>query len=84
MYNTENVIWYLDPPYYKREFLYKNCENYTKDFHIELKNEIEKLKGKIIISYENNIFIRNLYKNFNINIYDGDNRIFKRELIITK
>jgi len=29
---------------------------------ILLKTEIKKLKGKIIISYEDNIFIRDLYK----------------------
>ena len=84
IYNTENVVWYLDPPYYKKEFLYDNCEKYTKDFHIELKNEIEKLKGKIIISYEDNIFIRDLYKDFNIHKYKGNNHIFNRELIITR
>ena len=83
MYNTENVVWYLDPPYYTREFLYKGCENYTNDFHIDLKCEIEKLKGKIILSYEDRPFIRNLYENFNIHRYEGKKHIFNRELIIT-
>jgi len=83
MYNTENVVWYLDPPYYTREFLYNGCENYTKDFHIELKSEIEKLKGKIILSYEDKPFIRNLYKGFQIHKYEGNKHIFNRELIIT-
>lgn len=82
-YNNTNTVWYLDPPYYKKEFLYKNCENYTQDFHIELKNEIQKLKGKIILSYEDCKFIRDLYSNFNIHKYEGDNIIFKNELIIT-
>jgi len=82
MYNTKDTVWYLDPPYYKKEFLYKNCENYTQDFHIELRNEIEKLEGKVILSYEDCRFIRDLYKNFDIHKYDGDNIIFKNELII--
>jgi len=83
MYNTENIFWYLDPPYYKKEFLYENCENYNENFHIELKNEIDKLKGKVIISYEDNQFIRKLYKDYNINKYSGDNFIFRNEIIIT-
>lgn len=83
-YDSENTVWYLDPPYYKKEFLYDNCENYTEDFHRELKNEIDKLKGKVILSYEDKTFIRNLYKNYDIHYYSGDNHIFKYELIITK
>jgi len=83
-YDSENTVWYLDPPYYKKEFLYDNCEKYTEDFHTELKNEIDKLKGKIILSYEDKPFIRRLYKDYSINKYEGENRIFKYELIITK
>ncbi len=83
MFNVDNIVWYLDPPYYTKEFLYKGCENYTKDFHIELKNEIQKLKGKVILSYEDNNFIRNLYNEFNIHKYQGKNHFFNRELIIT-
>lgn len=83
MYDSETTVFYLDPPYYKKEFLYDGCENYTKDFHIELKNEIDKLKGKIILSYQDDIFIRDLYNEYNINKYKGDNRIFRNELVIT-
>jgi len=84
LYDSETTFFYLDPPYYKKEFLYKGCENYLKEFHIELHNEIQKLKGKIVLSYEDCTFIRGLYKDFNINHYKGTNRIFKNELIITK
>lgn len=80
MYDSEDVVFYLDPPYYKKEFLYENSENFN---HEELRNEIKKLKGKVILSYENNEYIKKLYKNFNINLYDGENFIFRNELIIT-
>ena len=83
-YDTEHTVWYLDPPYYKKEFLYDNCEHYTEDFHIELKNEIDKLKGIIILSYEDKPFIRKLYNDYTINKYEGDKFIFRNELIITK
>ena len=84
LYDSEKTFFYLDPPYYKKEFLYYGCENYTKNFHIELRNEIQKLKGQFALSYEDNSFIRELYKDFNINLYPGDNILFKRELIIVK
>ena len=84
LYDSENTFFYLDPPYYKKEFLYDGCENYTNDFHIELHDEIKKLKGKIALSYEDCTFIQDLYKDFNVYNYTGNNRIFKRELIITK
>lgn len=82
LYDSENTFFYLDPPYYKKEFLYDGCEYYNKEFHIELKNEIEKLKGKFLLSYSNDKFITELYKNFNIIYYKGDNRIFRNEILI--
>jgi len=88
MYDNENTFFYLDPPYYKKEFLYEGCKNYMNDFHIELHDEIKKLKGNIALSYEDCKFIRDLYKDFNIYCYDGHNKLFgetfKKELIITK
>ena len=84
LYDSENVFFYLDPPYFKKEFLYDGCEDYSKEFHIELKNEIQKLKGNFLLSYENNKFIRELYNDFNIISYTGDNYIFKNELLIKK
>ena len=83
LYDSESTFFYLDPPYYKKEFLYEGCKNYTTDFHIELKNEIVKLKGKFALSYEDCTFIRELYKDLTIYKYEGTNRIFKNELIIT-
>lgn len=82
-YDSENVVWYLDPPYFKKEFLYKDCGEYSAEFHILLRSEILKLKGKVILSYEDKPFIRDLYKDFNIHLYDGNKFIFRNELIIT-
>lgn len=84
LYDSEKTFFYLDPPYFKKEFLYSGCENYSRQFHIELYDEIKKLKGKFTLSYEDCTFIRDLYKDFTIYKYDGKNRIFKNELIITK
>jgi site-specific DNA-adenine methylase len=81
LYDSENTVFYLDPPYYKKEFLYDGCEEYTEDFHIELKEEIDKLKGIVVLSYFNDKFTTNLYKDYNIHKCSGK---FKNELIITK
>jgi site-specific DNA-adenine methylase len=80
MYDSKDTVFYLDPPYYKKEHLYDNCENFN---HEELRNEIKKLKGKIILSYENNPYICELYKDFNIYKYEGEKFIFRNEIIIT-
>ena len=83
MYDSESSLFYLDPPYHKKEFYYDGCENYTKNFHIKLRDNIKKLKGKIILSYNNTPFIRNLYSDFNTELYSGNNFIFRNEIIIT-
>lgn len=83
MYDNADTVFYLDPPYLLKEKWYVGCENYTKDFHIELHDEIKKLKGKVILSYEKHKFILDLYKDFNVYEYDGTNYLFKKEMIIT-
>lgn len=80
MYDSEDTIFYLDPPYYKKEHLYDGCENFN---HEELRDEIKKLKGKVVLSYEDKPYIRKLYKDLNIHLYDGERFNFRYELIIT-
>lgn len=61
--NTDNNFIYLDPPYFKNEKLYKNHIN-TKEFYdwvIKLSKN-----NKILISYNNDEYIKELYKEFNI------------------
>lgn len=79
MYDSENTFFYLDPPYYKREYLY-GLESFD---HEELKRQLLKLKGKFAMSYENCSYIQKLYKDFNIHYYTGDNPFLKREILIT-
>lgn len=81
LYDDEDTVFFLDPPYFKLEYLYVGCEDYTKDFHIELKKEIDKLKGTVIITYNNDRFIKSLYEGYNIHRCQG---IYHKEIIITK
>lgn len=80
MYDSVDSVFYCDPPYVSFEHLYDNCQNFN---HEELRDEILKLKGKVIISYREHKIISKLYKDFNIHKYNGDNFIFRNEIIIT-
>jgi len=79
MYNNENTFFYLDPPYYKKEYLYD-----LKIFEHEiLRNKLLNFKGKFLLSYNNCSYIQKLYKNFTIHYYQGDNKFLHNEIVIT-
>jgi len=63
----ENIIWYLDPPYYYNKG--KPYKHSKIDFQ-ELKKNILKIKGKWILSIDNSEFIKDLFKEFNINEFE--------------
>jgi len=59
----KNCLLYLDPPYYGAG--YKLYQNYYKDDdHKEISKIIKKLGGYWVVSYDNEPFIVDLYKNF--------------------
>lgn len=59
---NRNTIFYFDPPYYlKGPSLYMN--HYKHKDHLRVSREIKKIKNaKWIVSYDNALEIRNLYK----------------------
>lgn len=66
----EDVLIYIDPPYLRNTNLDKNSRLYKHNFEIEdhkiLCENIKKCKHKIILSYDDDPFIRNMYKDFNM------------------
>jgi len=81
-YDRKNSLFYLDPPYYNAEKYY---QGFSKDDHIRLFDALTKLKGKFILSYNDDEFIRRLYKDFNIIEVERSNNLAKgvyKELII--
>ncbi len=64
VYDKEDALFYLDPPYHKTEKYYKNGNEFTVEDHIRLCECLKKIKGKFILSYNDNEFIRKLYKDF--------------------
>jgi DNA adenine methylase len=80
-FDSLNTFFYLDPPYYGKEYLYNSLKYHDK-FHIELYEKLKNIKGHFLMSYNKHKFIENLYKNFNIIHYDGDYKYFKNEILI--
>ncbi len=82
-YDSENTFFYIDPPYYGKEDWYGNKKN-DLSFHQKLFSSISNIKGKFIISYEDNNLIRNIWNNFEIKKYSGNHFAFRNEILIIK
>ncbi len=86
-YDKETALFYMDPPYYQAEKYYP--DRFQPEDHKRLKEAVDKIKGKAIISYNDCQEIRDLYKGYrvietdranNLSVKDGGSRY--RELII--
>jgi len=61
-FNGEDVLLYLDPPYYLDKNYYNKEETFN---HIELSEQLKQLKkAKFILSYNSNPEVKELYKGF--------------------
>jgi DNA adenine methylase len=60
-YDGENVLFYLDPPYYKTDN--KSYSNKNIDFE-ELLDTLKDLKGYFVLSINDDPYIRKLFKDF--------------------
>ncbi|WBX36406.1 DNA adenine methylase [Mycoplasma capricolum] len=73
--NNKNKVTklYADPPYFNKTQMYKN--SFTIQDHINLHNLLSELKTqtKIVISYNDEPFIKKLYKDWNIISIDKTN-----------
>ena len=63
--DKESTFFFLDPPYFGTEKYYKNVD-FTKEDHERLYNTVKNIKGKFLISYNDCEYIRELYKDFNV------------------
>ena len=70
LYDKEDSFFYCDPPYFGTESYYKNTGGFGKDKHILLKETLTNIKGKFLLSYNDTIFIKELYKDFHIRSKD--------------
>lgn len=83
VYDRPNALFYCDPPYHTTEKYYD--VQFTEKDHLRLKNTLDGIKGKFVLSYNDDEYIRNLYKNYNIIEVSRNNNLSSgsyKELIV--
>lgn len=63
-YDRVDALFYCDPPYHQTEKEYS--VTFTQADHIRLRDALSRIKGRFILSYNDDTFVRNLYKDFDI------------------
>ena len=84
VYDRPKAFFYLDPPYYGTEKMYD--VSFTKEDHLNLKQHLSSIKGLFLLSYNDDPFIRELYRDFNIEPIQRSNNLSKgdyNELLIS-
>lgn len=64
VYDRPGALFYADPPYHGTEKYYDASFSYED--HIRLKTVLDSIKGKFILSYNDDDFIRKLYNGYHI------------------
>ena len=62
VYDRPNALFYCDPPYHTAEKYYD--VQFTESDHLRLKNALDNIKGKFVLSYNDDEFVRELYKDY--------------------
>lgn len=84
VYDRPTTFFYLDPPYYGTEDMYD--VTFEKEDHLKLKKRLNVIKGMFLLSYNDDPFIRELYKEFKIEAISRNNNMSKgeyKELLIS-
>lgn len=77
-YDREGALFYCDPPYYAAEKYYP--DRFQPEDHRRLKDALDKIKGKFIVSYNDCEEIRKMYKDYEIiETSRLDNIVVKKE-----
>lgn len=63
-YDREDALFYLDPPYYSTEKYYP--DRFMTEDHIRLRNCLDNIKGKFILSYNNCEEVKELYSGYQV------------------
>lgn len=86
------TLFYCDPPYNNTEKYYDTGEDgFGEEMHVLLRDRLRSIKGKFVLSYNDDEFIREIYKGFvieevershNLKMAMGDLGSTYKELII--
>ncbi len=83
-YDRPDALFYCDPPYHTTERCYD--ERFTETDHYRLNAVLKALKGRFILSYNDDNFVRELYKDFKIEGISRQNNLSSgqfKEVIIS-
>ena len=90
IHDSERTLFFIDPPYHGTEKFYQMKDDFGETEHRKLAEMLYNLKGKWILTYNDDAFVRNLYEGFhieevervnNLGVAIGGEKVFK-ELII--
>lgn len=73
VYDRPKALFYLDPPYLGTEKYYDS--GFNLEDHKKLCSILKEIKGKFILSYNDNDFIREIYKDFYIEAVARNNNM---------
>lgn len=75
--DSEVSFFYCDPPYFSTESYYENV-GFTASDHERLRNSLNKISGKFLVSYNDCPEIRELYSGYEMYSYERLNNIRQR------
>lgn len=84
VYDSSTALFYCDPPYHGTEKYYD--VPFSEADHIRLRDTLAAIRGMFLLSYNDDEFVRELYKNFKIESVERGNNLSTgkfKELIIT-
>lgn len=84
VYDRPTALFYCDPPYHSAEKYYD--VTFGEADHIRLRDTLSSIKGKFLLSYNDDAFVRELYNSFRIEPVERQNNLSRgsyKELIIT-
>lgn len=84
VYDRPGALFYCDPPYHTTERHYNS--KFSAEDHERLKQRLNRIKGRFLLSYNDDDFIRELYRDYTIEPVERPNSLSKgtfKELIIT-
>jgi len=61
-YDRIDALFYLDPPYLGTEHYYDSSSTFVEEDHARLAAALKKLKGRFVLSYNDDPYIRKLYE----------------------
>ncbi len=75
-YDTTKALFYCDPPYHGTEKYY--TEQFSQEDHVRLCECLSQIKGRFILSYNDDDYIRDLYKKFRIEAVSRNHNLVSR------